>query len=85
MKRCNRIFLVILMACLAMGSFGQAIAQEEEPVSLHIDWVDASQFPEITVLVSAWNADGLSIADLELENFSFHIQLLYRTKDYSFH
>jgi hypothetical protein len=71
MKRCNRILLVVVMLGLALGSFGQAVAQEEEPVTLHIDWVDVSQFPEITVLVSAWNADGLSIADLEFENFTF--------------
>lgn len=70
MIRYNRISLFILALCLALGSFSQAIAQEEEPVTLHIDWIDASQFPEITVLVSVWNADGLSIADLGIENFS---------------
>ncbi len=71
MKRITRISILILALCMAWGSFGQAIAQEE-PVTLQIDWIDVSQFPEITVLVSVWNADGLSIADLGMENFSFH-------------
>lgn len=71
MKPFIRISLLILAFGMALGSFGQAIAQEEKPVTLQIDWIDASQFPEITVLVSVWNADGLSIADLGIENFSF--------------
>lgn len=71
MKRSTRISLFILVVSLVLGTFGQALAQEEKPVILQIDWIDTSQFPEITVLVSVWNADGLSIADLEIENFSF--------------
>lgn len=71
MKPYTRISLFLLVLSLALGTFGQAIAQEEEPVILQIDWIDTSQFPEITVLASVWNADGLSIADLGIENFSF--------------
>lgn len=70
MNRYARISILILAFCLAWGSFGQVIAQDE-PVTMQIDWIDISKFPEITVLVSVWNADGLSIADLEIENFSF--------------
>jgi hypothetical protein len=71
MKKWNRLLHLILTLGLLLGIHGQAVAQEEKPVTLHIDWVDVSNFPEITVLVSAWNADGLSIANLELENFTF--------------
>lgn len=70
MKMYTRISILILAFCVAWGSFGQVIAQDES-VTMQIDWIDISEFPEITVLVSVWNADGLSITDLEIENFSF--------------
>ena len=71
MKIRNRLLIILLVLALMLGSFSQALAQEKA-VTLHIDWVevDSDAFPESTVLVSAWNADGLPLADLKPENFS---------------
>lgn len=69
MKIWNRSLFVLLALALIVGSFSQALAQEKA-VSLHIDWVDTTQFPQITVLLSAWNADGLPLAGLKPGDFS---------------
>ncbi|MBC8504567.1 MAG: VWA domain-containing protein [Chloroflexi bacterium] len=69
MKIWNRILFVFLTIMLIFGSFSQVVGQEKA-VSLHIDWVDISNFPQMTVLVSAWNVDGLPLAGLAPENFS---------------
>ena len=69
MKLLTRSLYVLLALALILGPFGQVAAQDKA-VTLHIDWVDTSQFPQITVLVSAWNADGLPLDDLKPGDFS---------------
>jgi len=69
MKILTRIILITFVLVIISQPLVNAMAQEKA-VSLHIDWVDISEFPKITVLVSAWNADGLPLADLKPENFS---------------
>jgi hypothetical protein len=64
--RFTLVFVILLLVTQPL----MAVAAQEKPVTLHIDWVDISNFPQVTVLVSAWNADGLPLAGLAPENFS---------------
>lgn len=63
-------FLLIWMVLLLTAQPLLGVAAQEKAVSLHIDWVDLSNFPQVTILVSAWNADGLPLAGLVSEEFS---------------
>ncbi len=69
MKSLTRMILITFALVFTAQPLASVLAQEKA-VSLHIDWVDIDSFPQITVLVSAWNADGLPLADLKPENFS---------------
>ena len=69
MKSLTRMILITFALVFTAQPLASVLAQEKA-VSLHIDWVDIDSFPQITVLVSAWNAEGLPLAGLKPENFS---------------
>ena len=62
-------FSIILLFVLAILPF-IAVSAQEQPISLHVDWVDTTEFPQVTVNLSAWGADGLPLADLRPDDFS---------------
>ena len=69
-KRWGIWVLVVLL--LAVGMMLPAPAQasaEETPLSLWVNWVDVSGFPEVTVYLSVWGSNGLPVSGLAADNF----------------
>ena len=69
MKIWNRAQLVFLTLTLLLATFTPGLAQDS-PLSLHLDWVDTTAFPKVVVNLSAWDVDGLPLADLSPEDFT---------------
>ena len=69
MKNLLRLSTFMLLIALTMGSYHQAEAQENA-ISLHLDRVDVTAYPNITVHLSAWDESGLPLAGLTPENFT---------------
>lgn len=63
-------FLWILYAlALLLGSFNRSLAQGPA-VTLHLDWVDITAFPMVSVRLSVWDADGLPLVGLTPGDFT---------------
>ena len=67
MKSTFRLITLFIITILFVP-FHPAAAQEQS-VSLHISWVDTSAYPQVTVYLSAWNADGLPLVNLDAGHF----------------
>jgi len=66
MKIQTRFGLVLLAMILIIQPVGLAQAQDST-ITVHVSWVDTTQFPTITVHFSAWDAAGLPLADLQVD------------------
>ena len=60
--------VVLLLASLTLPTFG-ATAQDKA-VSLRVDAVDVAHFPDVTLQLHAWGADGKPLTDLNADAFS---------------
>jgi VWFA-related protein len=69
MKIQTRLCLVLLAILLSVQPLGVAQAQDSG-ISVHISWVNTTDFPNVTVHFSAWDAAGLPLADLQVDYFT---------------
>lgn len=68
MKPFPRIITLTLAILLVLTPL--AVFAQEAPVSLHLWRADTTEFPAVTVGLSAWDADGLPIAGLTPADFT---------------
>lgn len=69
MKIWPRLFFIMLMLTLVLGPLDQVMAQGEN-ISLHLERVDVTAYPQMAVHLSAWDASGLPLPNLQPEDFS---------------
>jgi VWFA-related protein len=69
MKSLYRL-LIIFTLLISSARTDHPVMAQDEAVSLHLDWVDTTAFPTVSVHLSAWDADGLPLVDLGPEDFS---------------
>jgi len=68
MRKITLIVPLLIVLLFTIGSAYPSSAQSPD-IFLKIESVDTSQFPTVTIRLSAWNADGLPLAHLEPELF----------------
>jgi len=68
MRKITHIFPFLIVFLFTIGSAYPSSAQSPD-IFLKIESVDTSQFPTITIRLSAWSADGLPLAHMEPEQF----------------
>ena len=54
---------------IEQGPFGSVMAAETGQVTIWVDGVDTTQFPQVVVYVHVWGSDGLPITGLRVEDF----------------
>lgn len=69
-KRFQQIILSLCLVCLGtVPILLPTVAQAQEPITLRVDRVDASAFPEVAVHLTVRNAYGVPIPDLTMDQF----------------
>ena len=68
MKKISFSILTILALLLSLLPFGQAQAQTTD-ITIHLDQVDVSSFPTVTVRLNTWDASGLPLDNLSAADF----------------
>lgn len=64
----RRYFFVFIVFTVVLG-FVLPVSAQENSLYIHIDWVDVTQYPQVTLYLSAWDANGVPLKNLSPEYF----------------